>query len=203
MRYPASSEIIPASVLPWDTAVCLLQAHEIGTSVCDPNIDRKTHLKLNLSLLKFLQNWRLGRIPVFSLLLNFQRDSAVCSWMSNLLSKVDLVFQFSPDTSISNNLRPNLCRFSCSFQIFCFYLVIAQKKCGNFVELVNRLVRQFAKAFNTFFSVTFHAVAPCCDVFGIFLIIFADQLREQFLLFHHNSGIDLLLAENIQEIPEQ
>ena len=33
MRNPASSEIMSASVLLWDTAVCFLQAHEIGTNV--------------------------------------------------------------------------------------------------------------------------------------------------------------------------
>ena len=31
---------ISASVLPWDTAVSFLQAHETSTNVCDPNIHR-------------------------------------------------------------------------------------------------------------------------------------------------------------------
>ena len=40
MRNPASSGKRSASVLLCDTAVCFLQAHEIGTNVCDPNIHR-------------------------------------------------------------------------------------------------------------------------------------------------------------------
>ena len=35
------------------------------------------------------------------------------------------------------------------------------------MKLVNRLVRQFAKAFHTFLVVTFHVVCPNCDVLGI------------------------------------
>ena len=38
--FPASSDIIPASVLHWDTAVRFSQAQEIGTNVCDPNTHR-------------------------------------------------------------------------------------------------------------------------------------------------------------------
>ena len=38
MRNPASSDRISASVLLWDTAVCLSQAHEVDTNVCAPNI---------------------------------------------------------------------------------------------------------------------------------------------------------------------
>ena len=32
--------IFSSSVLLWDTVVCFLQAHEIGTNLCDPNIHR-------------------------------------------------------------------------------------------------------------------------------------------------------------------
>ena len=74
------------------------------------------------------------------------------------------------------------------FQIFWFYLVIVQTGCGNPIKLVNRLVRQFARAFNTLLSMTFHVVAPSCGVFGSIIIgvdicIGADQLQEQILLF--------------------
>ena len=40
MRNPASNNPILALVLLWDTTVCLLQTHEIGTYVCDPNMHR-------------------------------------------------------------------------------------------------------------------------------------------------------------------
>ena len=81
---------------------------------------------LMLSLLEFLQNRRLGIIPAYSLLFDFQRDSSVwsllcgeCSWWdvriedrmlcstlwliwpSNKLSKADLVFHYFLSTSIS------------------------------------------------------------------------------------------------------
>ena len=64
------------------------------------------------------------------------------------------------------------------------------------MELVNRGVRQFATAFNTLLSVTYHVAAPSSDAFGIFLFGFdictcADQLREQFLVSHHISVVDL------------
>ena len=42
VRNPASCDIISAAMLLWDTAVCFLQAHEIGTNVCDPNIQNTT-----------------------------------------------------------------------------------------------------------------------------------------------------------------
>ena len=42
---------------------------------------------------------------------------------------------------------------------------MVQTKCGNLMELVNRLVRQFAEAFNTRLSVPFHVVAPSSDGF--------------------------------------
>ena len=35
---PVSSDMMSAAVLLWDTSVCFLQVHEIGTNVCDPNI---------------------------------------------------------------------------------------------------------------------------------------------------------------------
>ena len=35
-----------------------------------------------------------------------------------------------------------------------------RQKIGNLMKLVNRLVRQFAIAFNTLLSVTFHVVVP-------------------------------------------
>ena len=55
------------------------------------------------------------------------------------------------------------------------------------MKLVNCLVRQFAKAFNTLLSVAFHVVPPSCGVFGVLLLGFDlyacdDQLRKQFLL---------------------
>ena len=40
MSNPASSDIMSASVLLWDTAVCFLYTHEFGTHVCDPNLHR-------------------------------------------------------------------------------------------------------------------------------------------------------------------
>ena len=54
------------------------------------------------------------------------------------------------------------------------------------MKLVERLVRQFATVFNTRLGVTFHVVAPSCDVFGMFRLSFdicicADQLRQNFL----------------------
>ena len=64
--------------------------------------------------------------------------------------------------------------------------MIVQTGCGHRKTLVDRLVRLFPISFSTFWGVTFHVVAPCCHVFGIFLLSFdictlADQLREQFL----------------------
>ena len=50
------------------------------------------------------------------------------------------------------------------------HLVIVQARSGNFVKFVNRLVRQFATALKTLLSVTFHVVAPNCNVFVVSLI---------------------------------
>ena len=69
------------------------------------------------------------------------------------------------------------------------------------MKLVDRLVRQFAMAFNTLLTVTLHVIAPNCGVFGIFLhgfdiLICANQLREQFQFFQHNVLIDLCCSLN-------
>ena len=123
-RNPASSDIVSASVMLWHTAVCSLQAHEIGTNVCDRNMHttwrwlwvRQISCKVG----------RLGIISVCNLLLDSQRDNTVCSWMcdecnwwdapvanrtlgstlwlilpNNSLSKVHLAFPCLQDTSIS------------------------------------------------------------------------------------------------------
>ena len=45
-------------------------------------------------------------------------------------------------------------------------LSVQSRSGGNFVKFVNRLVRQFAMAFKTLLSVTFHVVAPNCNIFG-------------------------------------
>ena len=77
MRELAPSEIVSDSVL----AVCFLQAHEIGTNVCDPNVHRTRHLRLTLCPSNFLQYWRFGRRPVCSDLVDSQYDNNVCRWM--------------------------------------------------------------------------------------------------------------------------
>ena len=74
-RKPASRGIISASVLLWDTAVCFLQARESDTKICVRNIHR-TPPDPNC-----LQNRRLGIITVYRLLLDFQRDNTVRSWL--------------------------------------------------------------------------------------------------------------------------
>ena len=48
-------EMLPSRLL-WDTAVCFLQAHDTGAN-------------------------KFGTVPVYSLLLDLQRDSTVCSWL--------------------------------------------------------------------------------------------------------------------------
>ena len=182
-------------------------------------IYREHHLKLTESLSNVLQNRRLGITTVCSLLLDSQRDNTVCSWLCDesnwwdvpvedrtnrytlqLILQVIYCVQGGSGLPVLanykhfNNLRASLWHSSHNFQIFRFHLEIVQTRCGNFMKLVNRLVRQFALAFNTFSSVTFHVAAPSCDVFGNFLFTSckcADQLRKQFLFFHHNSGIDL------------
>ena len=58
-------------------------------------------------------------------------------------------------------------------------------------------------ALKTLLSVTFHVVAPNCNVFGMFHFGFdinagADQLREDFLF-----SITILLAEYIRDILDQ
>ena len=48
-----------------------------------------------------------------------------------------------------------------------------------------------------------YVAAPSCDVFGNFLFTSckcADQLREQFLFFHHNSGIDLCCSLSTSKV---
>ena len=64
------------------------------------------------------------------------------------------------------------------------------------MKLVNRLLRQFAMAFNTLLSVTFHVVAPSLDVFGIFSSVLTSVLvlfsfENNFFFVHDNSVIDL------------
>ena len=50
--------------------------------------------------------------------------------------------------------------------------MIVQTRCGHFLELVNHPVRQFAVAFSTSLSVTFHVLALSCDLIGILLLSF-------------------------------
>ena len=83
MRNPASSGKRSASVLLCDTAVCFLQAHEIGTNVCDPNIHR-TPPEVDFESVRFPENLRLGTIQVCSLMLDFQRDNTVHSWFCDV-----------------------------------------------------------------------------------------------------------------------
>ena len=86
IRDPASSDVISASVFLWDTAVGLLKAQEIGTCACDPNKHRTPPEVDFFCLSNFLQNRRLGMIPVYSLLLDFQRDNPVGSWLCDEFS---------------------------------------------------------------------------------------------------------------------
>ena len=46
----------------------------------------------------------------------------------------------------------------------CFYWMIAETRCGDFVELVSCFARQFTVAFYALRSVTLHVVAPSNDV---------------------------------------
>ena len=57
-----------------------------------------------------------------------------------------------------------------------FLVIVFLTRCGSLVKLVNSLLHQFATAFNTLFSVIFHVVAPCCDVFGMFLL--AEYIQD-------------------------
>ena len=124
MRNPASSEIISASVLLWDTAVCFFQVSEIGTHVCDPNM-RRTPPDVDFESVKFpaksafWKNPSLQSIPWFP-------TSTVCDslfdewswwhvliedrmlgstlwlfWPSYYQSKEDMVFQILPSTHMS------------------------------------------------------------------------------------------------------
>ena len=196
MRNPASSEKISASALLWDTAVCFLRAHEIGINVCDPNTEH--HPKLTLSPSNFLQNRRLGKISVCSLSLASQRDNTVWSWTcdecdwwdvlvadrtlssflwliwpSNSMSEVNVAFQCLPSASVFYSIWERDSDKSPTISKKKFQkMVIVQTRCGNLLELVNRLVRQVATTFNTLLTVTFHVIAPSCDVFGICLFGF-------------------------------
>ena len=74
-----------------------------------------------------------------------------------------MVFQFLPNTKRFSTIGEQISNHShTNFQIFWFYLVIVQTRCGNLMKLVNRLVPQLAIAFNTLLSVTFHVVPPNC-----------------------------------------
>ena len=177
----ASSDIISASVL-WDTAVCFLQAHEIGINVCDPNTEH--HPKLTLSPSNFLQNRRLGKISLCSLSLASQRDwwdvlvadrtlNSFLSliWSSNSMSEVNVAFQCLPSTSIFKPSESEILTILPQFPDFSKN-GYRPNKMWKPSGVVNRLVRQFATAFNTLLTVTFHVIAPSWDVFGICLFGF-------------------------------
>ena len=101
------------------------------------------------------------------------------------------------------NRTANIWQVSHHFQIFFFYMVTVHKK------WLTVLCTDSQKLSTHFLNVAFHVVAPSCDVFGIFLFyldicIWSDQLREQFLLFHHNFCCwPVLLVEYIQDTPHQ
>ena len=76
MRIPASSEKISASVLLWDPAVGFLQAHEIGTNVCDANTHR-TPPEVDFESVRVFAKWAPWIIHVCSRLLDSQRDNTV------------------------------------------------------------------------------------------------------------------------------
>ena len=83
MRNPASSDFLSASVLLWETTVCFLHAHEIGTNVCDRNI-HITSPELIVSLWDVLQNRRHGILQICCPLLDSQHDNAVCCQTMNV-----------------------------------------------------------------------------------------------------------------------
>ena len=101
------------------------------------------------------------------------------------LSKVDLVVQFLPGTSISIQSESKSLT-TLHFLDFLVLLGDRPNKVWKLYGVGKSSCAPYRVAFNTFLSVTFHVVAPSCDVFGIFLCGFdicacADQLREQFL----------------------
>ena len=195
MRYPASSDIISASLLQGDTAVCFLRAREIGINVCDPNTEH--HPKLTLRPSNFLQNRRLGKsqFAVYRLLPNvtilsvvgrvmnvtdetclslIARSVPFCDWSDQVIQCPKWMWPSNACQvqAFLYHLRARFWQFSHNFQIIFHKLVIVLTRCGNLVELVNRLVRHFATAFNTLLAVTFHVTAPSCDVLGICLFGF-------------------------------
>ena len=97
---------------------------------------------------------------------------------SNSLSKVNLVFQFLPNTSMLVQSECKVLTILPQF-LFCLHLVIIGTNCGHLMKLVTRVVRQLAAAFNTLFWALpsmsqFHGV--------IYLGLFSSFLASVFVL---------------------
>ena len=79
MYTPASSDIIIASALMRDTAVCFSKNHMKSAQTYVIQICTERHLMLILIPLDVEHDRRLGIIPACSLLLDFLRESTVCN----------------------------------------------------------------------------------------------------------------------------
>ena len=114
MRNPASNDIISATVLPWETAVSCLQAHEIVTNVCDTNM-HWTPPEIDFESVTFPEKIGVleqSQVAIYCLILNVSIHSVV-GCVINVTDETccalgSILWQIWPNNSLSNVKKTGL-----------------------------------------------------------------------------------------------